>query len=445
MFRKIANFWRILFNSIKTAYNKAFKEPIKTMTQEWRDVKRINFLAIFVDKLSNLALTEATFDIETDSTVAEPLSVLVKDIEEKRYQIANEMLAEGDYYIFPATNEKGELYHTYLTQQQVRILAMDGENITEAYGIIDWFNDSTNNRVYYLLRHHILDKLGALEITYSVIDESGKPASVERWEYLNDESVRYENANHIGFGRFKSPASSRGLSAVYGVPLNFGCEEIEQRIFTDIKQIDREFKHADSKIFTDPRNLKTNEQTGEYEMVDNIFAVNNRAGQTGANIDVYSPAIRYSEFRAKYIDDLMQYEEQVGVDRGFLTPIETNVYKNEAEIKRANANTISTIDKTQNALTVGVESTIKADALFLNIADDLYSIKFDWYDVFEDNATQWQRLFDAHGAGAVETEDLIRWLFPNLTSDEIKQKLDRIKANAKSDTESSIERMLNGV
>lgn len=415
------------------------------MTQEWRDVKRINFLAIFVDKLSNLALTEATFDIETDSTVAEPLSVLVKDIEEKRYQIANEMLAEGDYYIFPATNEKGELYHTYLTQQQVRILAMDGENITEAYGIIDWFNDSTNNRVYYLLRHHILDKLGALEITYSVIDESGKPASVERWEYLNDESVRYENANHIGFGRFKSPASSRGLSAVYGVPLNFGCEEIEQRIFTDIKQIDREFKHADSKIFTDPRNLKTNEQTGEYEMVDNIFAVNNRAGQTGANIDVYSPAIRYSEFRAKYIDDLMQYEEQVGVDRGFLTPIETNVYKNEAEIKRANANTISTIDKTQNALTVGVESTIKADALFLNIADDLYSIKFDWYDVFEDNATQWQRLFDAHGAGAVETEDLIRWLFPNLTSDEIKQKLDRIKANAKSDTESSIERMLNGV
>lgn len=443
MFRKFANFWRILFNSIKTAYNKAFKEPLITLTQEWRDVKRINFLAIFVDKLSNLALSEATFDIETDSAVAEPLTTLVKDIEDKRYQISNEMLAEGDYYIFPATNEKGDIYHTYLTQEQVRILAMDGENITEAYGIIDWFVDSTNSKTYYLLRHHRLDNDGTLTITYSVIDDSGKPAIVEHWEYLKDESVQYQNANHIGFGRFKSPASSRGMSAVYGVPLNYGCEEIEQRIFTDIEQTDKEFKYADSKIFTDPRNLKVNEN-GKYEMVDNIFAVNNRAGQTGNNIDVYSPAIRYNEFRAKYVDDLMQYEQQIGVNRGFLTPFESGSAVTATEIRRANASTISMIDKIHNAMTKGIEESIKADAVFLNISDDLYTIKIDWYDVFENSDTQWQRLVEAFQNGSAEESDLVRFNFPNLSPEEIDEKLTRISEKGQTDTDVALERILNG-
>lgn len=444
MFRKFANFWRILFNSIKQAYNTAFKEPIKTITQEWRDIKRINFLAIFVDKLSNLALTEATFDIETDSEIANPLSELVKDIEGKRYEIVNEMLGEGDYYIFPAINEKGTLYHTYLTQHQVRILGMDGENITEAYGIIDWFVNS-NNQIFYLLRHHKLDKNGTLEITYSTIDETGHPASVKHWEYLQDESVKYINANHIGFGRFKSPASSRGLSAMYGVPLNFGCEEIEARIFKDIEQTDAEFKGAASRIFTDLRNLETDPVTGKYKMTDNIFAVSSRAGQSGSNIDVYAPSIRYNEFRAKYIDDLMQYEQQVGVDRGFLTPLEQATYENELAVRRENANTISMIDKIHTSISIGVEETIKADAVFLNIPNDLYVVKMDWFDPFENTDTQWRRLLEAHQNSSAEESDLVRFNFPNLSPEEIEEKLARIGEKKQVGMENSLERMLGGV
>lgn len=444
MFEKIAKFWRVLFNSIKTAYNKAFKEPIERTTQEWRDIERTNFLAIFVDKLCNYSLAEATFDIETDSTVAEPLKELVKDVEKNRYKITAEMLAEGDYYIFPALNEKGELYHSYLTQQQVRILAMESEKITEAYGVVDWYVDSQNNKTYLLLRHHTLDENGTLEISYAIQEDNGRSASVEQWDYLANEVTKLENANHIGFARFKSPASSRGLSAVYGVPLNFGCEEIEERIFSDLAQTDAEFKNAASKIFTDPRNLRVNQETGQFEMIDNIFAVQSRAGQSGANIDVYAPTIRYNEYRAKYVDDLMQYEQQVGVDRGFLTPFESGTAVTATEIRRANASTISTIAKVQSAFAKGLEDLIKADAVFLNIADDLYTLQIDWFDVFEDSDSQWTRLVEAHGIGAVDTKDITKWLYPNLTNDEIEAKIAEIKSGEQVNTDQALERILAG-
>ena len=45
MFQKIKTFWNNFWLAIKTAYNKAFKEVPKERTQEYRDTKRINFLA----------------------------------------------------------------------------------------------------------------------------------------------------------------------------------------------------------------------------------------------------------------------------------------------------------------------------------------------------------------------------------------------------------------
>ena len=79
MFEKFKTFWNVFIDSIKQAYNKAFK-PIEDTVQSWRDTGKINLLDIFVGKLNNLANTEATFEIISDSTQAEPLKKLCKDI-----------------------------------------------------------------------------------------------------------------------------------------------------------------------------------------------------------------------------------------------------------------------------------------------------------------------------------------------------------------------------
>lgn len=441
MFEKFKIFWNVFIDSIKQAYNKTFKEPIETAVQSWRDTAKINLLDIFVGKLNNLANTEATFDIESDSTQTEPLKKLCKDIEDKRFNITAEMLATGDYYIFPATNSKGEIIHSYLTQQQVRIINMDGENITEAYGIIDWYVDKAN-KIYYLLRHHKLDNSGTLKISYSVMDSSGKKTALDKWQDLDGREYSFINANHIGFGRYKSPIDSRGKSPVYGVPLNFGCAEIEQRIFNDYKLIEAEFKNGKSVIFTDPKNLRTNEELKEYYIADNIIPIQARAGQTGSNIDIFNPELRWTPHYSKLVEDMAMYERQVGTSKGILTDNETAYTATATAVKRANADTMSLIDKIHNSIDTGNEMTLKADGVFLNISPDLWQYKSDYYDPFEDPAEQWSRLKEANELGAAEGADLVKWLFPNMTDEDIQQKLDRINAEKGNKINKSIEDML---
>lgn len=443
IFQKFKTFWNTFWDSIKKAYNKAFKQPLERAAQEWRDISRINFLDIFVIKLNNLCNTEATFEIESDSIQTEKLKALCSKLNEKRFDITENMLGDGDYYVFPAHNEKGEIIHTYLTQQQVRITAMDGDEIKEAYGIINWIVDN-HNCVFYLLRHHKLDNNGTLTISYSSIDDRGAKASVPQWEYLNEQTYSFQNANHIGFGRYKSPTSSRGISPVYGVPLNFGCEAIEKDIFADLQLIRDEFNNAKSVIATDPRNMLVDEETKKYKLADNILAISHRAGESGSLIDVFNPTIRSSEHYEKLVADMEIYEKEVGTSKGILTSNETTKGATATEVKRANADTISLLDRIRTAIDSGNKMTLLADSVFLNIAPELWSYKSDWYDPFEDPSEQWRRLMEAKGQGAVETADLTKWLFPSLSSDEIDEKLARIGNQAVADTNSALDRILGG-
>ena len=96
------------------------------------------------------------------------------------------------------------------------------------------------------------------------------------------------------------------------------------------------------------------------------------------------------------------------------------------EIRRANASTIALIDKIHNAIKMGVETTLKADAIFLNIADDLWSVTFDFFDAFEDTDKQYERIASAVDRGILEKEDELKWLYPNMTDEEIAEKLERL-------------------
>lgn len=443
MFEKLKTFWNAFWNSIKTAYNKAFKHPMPSATQSWRDVTRINLLDIFVTKLNNLVNTEATIEVESDSAQAERLKYLAKDLESKRYDITAGMLADGDFYVFPATNDKGEIVHTYLTQEQVRILRADGDVIQELEGIIDWYVDK-DNKMYLLCRHHNLDNNNTLTVSYRVVNERNEGAYLKEWEEYADTVYTFTNAN-IGVGRYKSPASSRGLSPIYGVPLNFGCGAIEQTIFNDLKLIEDEFKNGKSVIFTDPRNLITKKDAAQYEIADNVIPITSRAGQNGGNnIDIFNPSLRYSDHYSKLVADLALYEKEVGTSKGILTDNETTETATATAVKRANADTIALIGKIRNAIDSGNKMTLLADGVFLNVSPDLWDYRSDWFDPFEDAAEQWKRLVEAHNNGAAEAADLVKWMFPSLSSDEVEEKLARIAEKNEIDTAAAIENMIGG-
>lgn len=443
MFERVKQFWSAFWNAIKTAYNKALKDAPKENTQNYRDTKRINFLAIFVSKLNNLASVESTYDVQSDSAQVDKLKNLCKDIEARRFEITENMLGDGDYWVFPAHNSSGELYHRYITQDKVRIVEMDADKIIDVIGIIDEY-ETNNGKVFFLNRRHTLDG-NTLVIETFTTNEKNERVTFEAWEDLQS-VYQLTGVDNIGVGRFKSPTTSRGLSTVYGVPLNFGCQEIEKKIFDDFKMIEVEFKRAESKIFADPMIMKKGKDNNgkeEWQVPDGVFPVSKRAGETGSSIDIFSPAIRYNEYQLKLIDDMKQYEQQVGTDRGFLTPLETGM-ATATEIRRANASTIALIDKIHNAIKDGVESTLKADAIFLNIAEDLYSVVFDFFDPFEDADAQYIRISSAVDRGVLEPEDELRWLYPNMTDEEIADKMLRLESKKQANTDQALERILMG-
>lgn len=444
MLQRIKTFWNAFWQAIKSAYNKAFKDVPTERTQQFRDTKRINFLAVFVSKLNNLANTESTYEVVSDSTQAEKLKALCKDLEAKRFDIVEGMLGDGDLWVFPAHDSNGELYHRYVTQDRVRVLAMDGENLVDVIGIIDEHVDN-DNKVYFLNRRHALNG-DTLTIETYTTNERYERTSLAEWEQY-EATYQLQGVDNIGVGRFKSPASSRGLSAVYGVPLNYGCEEIETKIFKDLEMIETEFKHGESKIFADPLILRKGQDKNgndNWQMPEGMFPISRRAGEAGASIDIFSPAIRYSEYQNKLLDDMQQYEQQIGTDRGFLTPFDDGKATTATEIRRANASTIALIDKIHTAIKNGVEMTLKADAVFLNVADDLWSVAFDFFDSFEDTDKQYERIASAVDRGIAEKSDELQWLFPNMTEQEREEKLARIQADSQIDTDMALERILQG-
>lgn len=435
MLEKIKSFWGVFWSSLKEAYNRAFRDPLKEDTQDYRDVTAFNFLAVFVSKLNNLVNIEATFDVESDSNVAEPLNELITDLESKRFDITAEMLATGDYWVFPATDKSDNLYHRYIPQSDVRILEMDADNVTSVIGIIDKYIGS-DSKIYFLVRKHTLDGTNLTVETYTT-DATYHREYFEPWAEFESTYV-FKNADNIGVGRFKSPTSSRGKSPIYGVPLNFGCLDIENTIFNDLSMIEQEFKNAKSLLFADPLILNKSVKTfinakgqkvteGGWIIPEPLFPIDTRGGQAGANIDIFSPAIRYSEFKDKLFDDMHRYEQAVGTDRGFLTPFETGSSVTATEIRRSNASTIALIDKIHTALKSGIESVLRADALFLNISNDLYTIQIDWFDVFADETATYNRIREAVQDGVAEKIDQMQWLFPNLSNEELEEKLARIQ------------------
>jgi hypothetical protein len=92
----------------------------------------------------------------------------------------------------------------------------------------------------------------------------------------------------------------------------------------------------------------------------------------------------------------------------------------------------------------GIKATLEADAVFLNIPLDLYTVMVDWFDAFLDEEAQYNRIASAVDRGVLEKEDELRWLYPNMTDDEIAEKLERLKIGQQIDANTALERILNG-
>lgn len=436
-----SNFWGFVKKKIDQ-YDEEKKIVVKV--QDWEDVREYNPLAIANTKLTSLVCDEATVELQTDSTLVEPLKPLADDLEAKRYEICAMINGKGGCFVTMATGEDDEPYHRIIAPADVSVYRMVADKMYEVAMVID--KKVVKHREYRLVRHHILDENGTLYVYYYTTDKSGNEEILPEWEHFKNDNVMYIGANNIGVAYYKSPQDSRGLSPVWGVPLNFGCEEVEQSIKTARNNLDEEMHLMKTKLFADETiSRKISTKDGErFDLPEGIYTIRKKAGVDGTLIDSFAPATRYADYKQKLIDAKADWEDMVGLDRGFLTEAEHTAGATATEIRTANTKTRSFVKKIQSAMFDGIKATLEADAMFLNIPLDLYTVTVDWFDSFLNEEEQYQRISNAVDRGILEKEDELKWLYPNMTDEEIADKLARISAAQAANTDQALERILAG-
>ena len=435
-----SNFWGFVKKKIDQ-YDEEKKIVVKV--QDWENITEYNTIAIANTKLTSLVCDEATVELQTDSTLVEPLIPLADNLEAKRYEICAMMNGKGGCFVTMATGEDDEPYHRIIAPADVSVYRMVADKMYEVAMVID--KKVVKHREYRLIRHHILDENGTLYVYYYTTDKSGNEEYLEEWEHYKNDNVMYMNAFNIGVAYFRSPQDSRGLSQ-WGVPLNFGCEEVENEIKVARKDLDEEMHLMKSKLFADETVArKIGTKDGErFDLPEGIYTIRKKAGVDGTLIDSFAPSTRYNDYKQKLIDAKADWEDMVGLDRGFLTDAEHTNGATATEIRTANTKTRSFVKKIQSAMFGGIKATLEADAVFLNIPLDLYTVMVDWFDAFLDEEAQYNRIANAVDRGVLEKEDELRWLYPNMTDEEIAEKLVRLEAQSQFNTDAALERILQG-
>ena len=435
-----SNFWGFVKKKIDQ-YDEEKKIVVKV--QDWENITEYNPLAIANTKLTSLVCDEATVELQTDSTLVEPLKPLADNLQAKLYELCSTMCGKGGVFVTMATGEDDEPYHRIIAPADVSVYRMVADKMYEVAMVID--KKIVKHKEYRLIRHHILDENGTLYVYYYTTDKSGNEEYLADWEHYKNDNVAYYNANNIGVAYYKSPQDSRGLSQ-WGVPLNFGCEEVENQIKVARNNLDEEMHLMKTKLFADETiSRKIGTKDGErFDLPEGIYTIRKKAGVDGTLIDSFAPSTRYNDYKQKLIDAKADWEDMVGLDRGFLTEAEHTTGATATEIRTANTKTRSFVKKIQSAMFDGIKAILEADAVFLNIPLDLYTVMVDWFDAFLDEEAQYQRIANAVDRGVLEKEDELKWLYPNMTDEEIADKLARIQANNQVNTDMALERILQG-
>lgn len=458
-----AEFWINLLTKIDDKINQWLNKDKPSNTITATDNTQINFFVMVLKCVLNRVLADCKFDIVSESSLSDPLKKAVNNLQENAYRIDGLMLGGSD-----TPERRSECWailvdkkcgaHHFMSGSEICIMEKSGEHIKDCFMI--WNAVKRNNKIYLLCRRHTLDKNGTLTIRFFAADENAKEINTDipEWEnflYMFDEDgvrqrkkIIIPNANHIGFGRYKSPVMCLTNDA-YGKPLNYGCEKLEKEIQKTLDMIRIEFKSAQTKLFPDWSIVKKTDKNGNplnmYVMDEYIYPTKAKLadGNSSKLIDYFSPEIRTSAYFGLLTQQLEQYQSLMGVGE-LITHEQTTNSATATEVKSLNINNISLENNIRSAFAKGNKDTLMADGLYYGIRDDLWSYDETWKDIYEDEQQTLNNWLALYNIGACTLEDVVRYWFPTLSDEQVVEKLAKINEEKQANTISSLEKMLAG-
>ena len=405
MFENIIEWIKGLFGGSKSATSNKQQSENQKYADEYTDTSKINFNAVFSNKLATLATSDSTVEISADNKRAELLNNCLNDVWRKIKKITSAMLGVGGCVLVPYVKD-GKILYNVVTQNRLIINNRDGEKIINATLLAD--SMSINNTVYYRFTNYRIEN-NTLYITNKTTNATGGVAIVEQWKDIPD--VAISNVDRVLFAFLKSPIDNRKSADDYGVPITYGCKEIVDDIRNCLEQIRDEYNLKEVRLQVDDRTLDKDPKTGKYKLKSKLFMKGH--SENGELFNVFDPAIRDSSFFTRLNNLFELFEKQVGTSRGILTTPETNG-ATATEIRAAIADTFAMVSDIRKAIQSGLDDYIYACDVLANFYSltplGEYEIIYDWsYAMIESTTETWQQMKDLQSMGGLSKAELRAW------------------------------------
>lgn len=414
-----------MFN-IKTITTDSQYNENQLYEDNYEDIRKINFNAIFSNKLSNYICNESTISIIEDDKRTELLNDTIKLIDKDKKRIVNRMLGTGGVVLVPYVYENRMLYNI-VPQFRLSINEIQGGRITNSTLLADvtTIKEGFTTKIYYRWQNEEI-KGNNIYITQRYTDENGATTAKPKiWANINDEIV-ITNVDRCLFGYSKSPVDNRKIQNDYGVPITYGCSATINEIYECLEQIRNEYKLKEVFVGIDNTLFDKNEK------VPRLF----RKFISEADFfEIFDPAIRDSSYYARLQELFERLEKEIGTSKGILSTPET-INATATEIRKAMYDTFTIVGDTREQFEKGMEDFIYSCNVLANyygltpssLEDTV--INYDWsYDLLENTQETFNQLIVGKNNGVVDEVELRQFIFPSETIEDAETKIKEIKKN----------------
>lgn len=413
---------------------------IKTITTEqqytdndfyqnsYEDIKRINFNAIFSNKISNYVCNQSTISIDSEDKRSQLLSETISQVNDDKKKITNRMLGTGGIALIPYEYQ-GKILYNLVSQNRLSINKIEGGKIVNATILADVkeITDSYNKVTYCRYQNEeIID--GNLRIIQIYTDENG--STIRKPDVFADikDEVIIPNVDRCLLAYFKSPIDNRHSTNYYGVPITYGCGSIINEIYECLEQIRREYNNKQAFIGADSTLFKE----GDVLPRSGIFKLVRGSGANGEDFwQIFDPSIRDSSFYARLQELYQRLEKAIGTSRGILSDIETQ-NATATEIRKSMYDTYTIVDETRTQMQKGMDDFLYACNILANYynlsPEGKVHINYDWsFDLLENTQETFNQLTTGYNLGVVDKLELRQFIFPSEEREEAQKTLDKIQ------------------
>ena len=461
MFQRFLDWIRALFG----------RDPQKTESgsdaaraeEEYKRIDDINFAVIFGQKLSHIAFSDATVEVDGEGERSDIIRGAMNWAMRLSGKIATQVLATGGRVLIPCVTD-GKIHIDIVPQERLYVITRDCERITSCALLAD--QAIIGDKRYYRWVGYTLTN-GSLEVRNRATDEGGRevPLTVnENWAEIQPEYA-IANDEKMPFAFLKCPNDNRRDDDVYGASITHGSEWLIARIKAHLKTIAREYTLTRPMLGLDstlwrykPNNanghatidgIRQTVQDSDTPFIPLEGALEGESGK--APWMIYAPAIR-DEAMYHRLDKLFELlEKSVGTSKGILTEIETS-NATATEIRAANHDTFTLVDAIRQMwedgmhdLAYAVDVLAEYAGLTPGGARDEYEISFDWdMSLFESSSETFSQLVELVNMGALSKAEIRQWVRGG-SLEEAQEAIDEIGAqSASTQTASSVIRSIFG-